>query len=290
MTYDPSYTRIGMPRPTPAVGRLMLVNAAVFVVNMVLGGRLSERPARGASGQWFCVSWERLWDGYGLGMYRLLTYQFTHSFSSPLHLLWNMIGLYCFGGIAEQRIGYRGTWKLYLAGGLVGALVHMGMYALMRGGDVAVVGASGSCYALFLYAVCAAPRLEVRFFFVSLQLIFLGVLFVGLALYDVFLEFTRGIGDGVSNAAHLGGAAFGALVWKRGWFRDRQGWTQQTSWLGGLRARWRNWRARRADAAAATDQQQIDRILDKVKEHGLPSLTAEERRVLERASRRARSR
>jgi membrane associated rhomboid family serine protease len=288
MTYDPSYTRIGLPRPTPAVGRLMLVNAAVFVVNMALGGRLSERPEIGAGGAWFCVSWERLWDGYGLGLYRLLTYQFTHSFSSPLHLLWNMIGLYFFGGIAEQRIGYRGTWKLYLAGGLAGALAHMAMYALMRGGDVSVVGASGSCYALFLYAVCAAPRMEVLFFFVRVQLILLGVLFVGLALYDLFLELTRGIGSGVSNGAHLGGAAFGALVWKLDWFRDRQAWTQQASWFGGLRARWRSWRARRADAAAAIDRQQIDRILDKVKEHGLPSLTPEERSVLERASRRAR--
>jgi membrane associated rhomboid family serine protease len=143
MTYDPSYTRMGLPRPTPAIGRLMLVNAAVFVVNMLLGGRLSERPEVGASGDWFCVSWARLWDVYGLGLYRLLTYQFTHSYSNPWHLILNMIGLWCFGRIAEERIGYRGTWKLYLLGGLAGAAVHMATCALIGGGDVMVVGAAG---------------------------------------------------------------------------------------------------------------------------------------------------
>src|SRR5262249_33851136 len=123
MTHDPSYSRLGLPRLTPAIARLMLLNAAVVVANMALLGRLSERPGIGASGQWFCVSWARLWDGYGLGLYRLLTYQFTHSFSDPWHFLWNMFGLYMFGDIAEQRLGYRGTWKVYIAGGLVGALV-----------------------------------------------------------------------------------------------------------------------------------------------------------------------
>src|SRR5262249_2140244 len=136
---------------------------------------------------------------------------------------------------------------------------------MLRGGDVPVVGASGACYALFLYAVCVAPRTEVILFIVRVQLIFLGVLFVGLALYDTFVEFARGVSGDVSNGAHLGGAAFGVLAWKLDWFRDRQAWSQQTSWSGRLRARWRSWRDRRADAAAATDRQQIDRILDKVK-------------------------
>jgi membrane associated rhomboid family serine protease len=201
-----------------------------------------------------------------------------------------MIGLWCFGSIAEERIGYRGTWKLYLLGGLAGAAVHMATCALIGGGDVMVVGASGSCYAVFLYAVCTAPRAEVILVIVRVQLLFLGVLFVGVALYSLIVELTHGVGNGVSNGAHLGGAAFGILAWKRGWFRDRQAWSQQTSWLGGLRARLRSWRNRRAAAADATDREQIDRILDKVKEHGLPSLTAAERSALERVSRRARGR
>lgn len=80
-----------------------------------------------------------------------------------------------------------GTIKLYLFGGLLGAAGHIAMYAL-RGSPVPVVGASGSCFALFLYAVCVAPRTEVIFFFVRVQLIFLGFLFCGLAFYSLFVE------------------------------------------------------------------------------------------------------
>lgn len=287
MSYDPNYTRIGFPRPTPAIGRLMAVNVVIFVLNMLLGGRLSGGP--GAE-PWFGVSRELLMEGYGLGVLRLVTYQFTHSFTDPMHLIWNLLGLWFFGRIAEERLGRLGTYKLYLAGGLAGALFHIVMYALLRGTDVPVVGASGACYALFLYAVCVAPRTEVILFFFPVQLIFLGVLFLGLALYSLMLELTHGLGGGVSDSAHLGGAAMGLCAWKLDWFRNRKPWQDEPGLLDGIRGRWQQKR-KEAEARDAQElQAELDRILAKVHQEGLTSLTAAERAVLDRASKRAKSR
>ena len=62
----------------------------------------------------------------------------------------------------------------------------------------------------------------------------------------------------------------------------------------GLLARMQGeWRARRAAArqqAAVDHELQLDAILAKVKAHGLPSLTAAERRFLEQASAGSRGR
>lgn len=287
MSYDPNYTRIGFPRPTPAIGRLMTINVVVFVLNLVLGGRLS---GGGGAGPWFGVSRELLFEGYGLGLLRLLTYQFTHSFTDPMHLIWNLLGLWFFGRIAEERLGRLGTYKLYLAGGLAGAVFHIGMYALLRGVDVPVVGASGACYALFLYAVCVAPRTEVILFFFPVQLIFLGVLFLGLALYSLVLELTHGMSGGVSDSAHLGGALLGLCAWKLDWFRNQKPWQEEPGLLDGVRAKWQRKRADAAARDAAALQVELDRILAKVHAEGLTSLTPAERAVLDQASKQAKAR
>ena len=287
MSYDPNYTRIGFPRPTPAIGRLMTINVVVFVLNLVLGGRLSGGAG---AGPWFGVSRELLFEGYGLGLLRLLTYQFTHSFTDPMHLIWNLLGLWFFGRIAEERLGRQGTYKLYLAGGLAGAVFHIGMYALLRGVDVPVVGASGACYALFLYAVCVAPRTEVILFFFPVQLIFLGILFLGLALYSLVLELTHGMSGGVSDSAHLGGALLGLCAWKLDWFRNQKPWQEEPGLLDGVRAKWQQKRADAAARDAAALQVELDRILAKVHAEGLTSLTPAERAVLDQASKQAKAR
>jgi Zn-dependent protease len=64
--------------------------------------------------------------------------------------------------------------------------------------------------------------------------------------------------------------------------------------LGGFLARWRARRSAAAEARserhAAAEQAELDRLLAKVSEHGLPSLSAGERRMLQRISERERER
>lgn len=280
--------RFQFPAMTPAIRQLLIVNAVVFVANAVLLGRLSD-PVQGG-GCWFACSWRGLFDGYGLGLLRLLTYQFTHAFTDPMHLLMNLLVLYFFGTMAEQRLGHRGTWRLYLAGGVAGAMLHLGIAALQGTPNVPVVGASGACYGFLLYAACMAPRSTVLLLVVPVPLWVLAALLVGLGLYGTFVEFATGFPGGVSHGAHLGGALVGFLAFRSGLFVDYVPYDDRPSLFGGLQQRWQERRAATKAQRAMEREMQLDAILAKVKAHGLPSLTRAERAFLERESASAKGR
>ena len=277
--------RFSLPLP-PATRALFVANVAVFVANMLLFGALSD-PRHGA---WFAFSWPGLLEGYGLGLLRVLTYQFTHSFIDVMHVLMNMLALWVFGPMAEDRLGKVGTIRLYLWAGLVGALGHLVVAALQGQASVPLVGASGPCYGLMVHAACVAPPPRLVFILVQMPLWGLASLLTGIGVYSMFVEFATGYGGGVSHSAHLGGAAMGFVAWRLGWFRDwrdiagleRAGFF--TRWLAAFR---RHRQQRQARAAAATEQQ-LDAILAKVKASGLGSLSPDERRFLERVSKHTR--
>lgn len=285
MSYDGP--RLHFPALTPAIRFLLLANCAVFLANAALVGQLSD-PGSGSGGFWFACSWSGLFEGWGLGLLRLVTYQFTHSFRDPMHLAMNMLVLYFFGTLAEQRLGARGVLRLYLAGGIAGALLHLTIAAVQGQADVPLVGASGACYAFLLYATCMAPRSTVFLLFVPVPLWGLAAFLVALGLYSTFVELATGFADRVSHGAHLGGAALGALAHRAGWFVDRRGGRGGVSWLGAWRARLRAVGEQRRQRAQAAQHLQLDTVLDKVKQQGITSLTAAERRFLERASERSR--
>lgn len=285
MSYDRA--GFGFPSLTPAVARLLLANAIVFVANMLLLGRLSD-PASGQGGFWFAFSWEKCWDGYGLGLIRLVTYQFTHSFDSPMHFLLNALTLYFFGTMAETRLGFRGVFRLYLLGGVAGALLHLAIVALQGNPNVNLVGASGSCYAFLLYATCMAPRAQVIFIIVPMQLWVLAALLVGLGVYGTFVEFATGFPGGVSHGAHLGGAALGYAAWRGGWFQDFVPFAYQRGLWTRLRVWWRGRREQRERQVREARSLQLDEILAKVKAQGMTSLTPAERAFLQKASEQAR--
>lgn len=289
MSYDAP--RFQLPTMTPAIKHLLIANFVVFVANMLAVGRLSA-PGDGGGGFWFAFSWSGLWDGFGLGLLRCLTYQFTHDFQDPMHLLMNMLVLYFFGTMAEARLGYRGTIRLYLFGGLAGAVLHLLLAALQGSADVPLVGASGACYGFLVYAACMAPRSYVILIVFPIQLWLLAAGLVFLGLYATYTELALGYVGGVAHGAHLGGAALGFVAYRRSWFidwadhagRDRPGW-----WHGLLQG-WQRKRAQQLHRKAEEQQLQLDEILAKVKEGGLGSLTAAERRFLERVSKQAKKR
>jgi membrane associated rhomboid family serine protease len=280
----PDGPRLHLPPLLPAVRFLLLANCAVFLANAVLLGRLSD-SVRDGGGGWFAVSSSGLIDGWGLGLVRLVTYQFTHSFRDPMHLAMNLLVLYFFGTLAEQRLGARGALRLYLAGGVAGALLHLGIAAVQGYADVPLVGASGACYAFLLYAACLAPRTTVFALFVPVPLWALAAFLVALGVYSTFVEFATGFVDQVSHGAHLGGAALGAVAQRANWFIDRHP-DRGADWLQGWRQRLQAARRRRGERTAAAEARQLDAILDKVKQQGLAALSAAERRFLERQSQR----
>lgn len=278
-----SYDGYSFPRWTPAVKQLLLANVAIFAVNALLFGRLSV-PNEAGGGAWLAFSWSAAWDGYGLGWVRLLTYQFTHSFTEPMHVLWNMLTLYLFGSMAEGRLGYRGVYKLYLLAGTAGAFLHLAIAAAQGRADVPLVGASGACYGLLLYAAAMAPHSSVVFLIVRLPLWVLAAILVFLGLYSTYVEFATGFPGGVAHGAHLGGALIGYLAYRQNWFVDHVPYEYQPKPWTRLRDAWRRRRQQAAADQARHHELQLDEILAKVKQSGLSSLTPAERKFLEKTS------
>ena len=264
----------------------MIVNAIVFGLNAILLGRLSAPATDGASGFWFAFSWDLGLEGFGLGFLRLVTYQFTHSFTDAWHFFGNMMVLYFMGTIAEARLGYRGTIKLYLIGGICGALLHLVLAAVQGYQNVPLVGASGACYSFLVYAACRYPNALV-FNFIPLWAL-AGVL-VFVAFYQTFIGLAGGFGGGVAHSAHLGGAVLGFFAFRQNLFVD---WGEHSGqarpgWIAGILQGFKQKRAQRDYEKAQAQQLQMDQILAKVKAEGLASLAPAERKFLEQASKHA---
>ncbi|HEU4419560.1 MAG TPA: rhomboid family intramembrane serine protease, partial [Planctomycetota bacterium] len=173
----------------------------------------------------------------------------------------------------------------YVWGGLCGALGHLGFASLQGNADVPLVGASGACYAFLLYATCMAPRSVVLLIFVPVPLWGLAAVLVGLGVYATFVELATDSPGGVSHAAHLGGAALGALAWRAAWFVDHAGVAGKPGFFAGILRRARAMQQGRRQRVQAARELQLDEILAKVKQHGLGSLSPHERHFLERMSR-----
>ena len=247
----------------------------MFVLNLIAGGELSFLLG---------LSRANVFDGYGLGLVRLITYQFTHSLE-PFHILMNMLVLYFFGTFAETQVGRRGLIRLYLMSGVVGGVLEM-LLGIVLGGaaSVPVVGASGSCYGILLYATMMAPRMRVIFIIFPIELRWLTAFLVGVGVYSILLSLRMPGGAGsVAHGAHLGGALWGFVA-----FRYLRSFYMTADYRQSpLLSRFRRWRAERARKSEAGRQAVLDQLLDKVHREGINALSGAERRFLERASRNA---
>ena len=274
-----AYSSFGNPfgfSLTPWVKRLILANAVVFVVTLAFSGLvpyLALVPTRLLTQPW-----------------SVLTYMFVHA--GFLHLLFNMLGLFFFGPPLEQRWGSREFLKFYLLAGAGGALLSLIFPHQM------IVGASGAVYGVMVAYAMFWPDNPIYFwgiFPIKAKWLVLGL--VALSAFNA----VSGGGSGVAHLAHFGGAAAAFLYLKSPWAPSPWGEVPAS------RKKPREWRVfsstgpepRRepqrspAKVAHLVEERrvldEVDRILDKISESGLASLTEEERRQLDDASRRFRS-
>jgi membrane associated rhomboid family serine protease len=281
-----------------ATGWLVLVNVVVFVLWQVFApsvhgaglGPLEPLLTVSADG---LLQHGRVWT--------LVTYAFSHT--GLFHLAFNMLFLHWLGRDLEVIYGRRNVVALYVVAGVVGGLAQVAWSIWRHEGDVPLLGASGSIMAIAVVATLFFPRREVRLWgIVPLPLWLLTALFVAIDLLGATREQTQGVISGTGYACHLGGAAFG-IVWQRldlrPFRRDGEG---SPGLLGRLQALAPVARAGAARAARPLDDvgldegaripgrvdaataARVDALLQKIHEHGLPSLTADERAFLDEAS------
>ncbi|MDR2873061.1 MAG: rhomboid family intramembrane serine protease [Xanthomonadaceae bacterium] len=138
---------------------------------------------------------------------RLLTYGFIHA--DFMHLLFNMITLYFFGGLIESvMIRLTGSIWTYPAFYLAAVAVSIlpSYFRNQKNPRYYSLGASGAVSAVLFAYVLLAPWSMILVFFIPVPAILFAVFYVG---YSIWMNH-RG-GDRINHSAHLSGAAFGIL-------------------------------------------------------------------------------
>lgn len=196
----------------PPVTRLLLIaNVAVFLLQYILGDLL--------------LIWFALWPfntppGIGAGFlpWQVITYGFLHG--GLLHIGFNMLALYMFGGEIERVFGARRFLVYYLGCVFAAALTQLAMSAFAGGPALPTVGASGGVFGLLLAYGLFFPRRTVMLLFPPIPMP--AWLFVTLyGLVELYLGVT-GTQAGVAHFAHLGGM-FGGYLLIRQWRRRPPG-------------------------------------------------------------------
>jgi len=251
----------GFPPLTYFVKYLLIINGVVFVMQMVAPGRLES---------WFAAT-GLTWI-LALQIWRLLTFQFLHG--GLIHLLFNMVCLYFFGTTLERTWGSKTFLTFYLISGAVGGLVYVtiSLFGFFQG---ILVGASGGI--LGIMAACAVlfPQMKVILFPIPIQIPIRVLIFFFTIIY--ILNVLRQGPNAGGDLCHLGGMAT-AFVWimSRPYF-----------------AKWKLKHLEGAYQRKLENQQQmqyeVDRILAKVHEQGIQSLTRKEKQILQDATEQKKS-
>ena len=251
------------------------------------------------------VSYSPTWGLTGFEFWRFITFQFLHA--NLTHLLFNMIGLFFFGSIVEQFLGKKRYLAFYLLCGIAGACMYLllnslGMvvkeltdkewvpFLLFDDKHTILVGASAGVFGVIMAAAFLMPEVKVLLFFViPMKLKTLAYGLVAVALLSVF--FSKQVANAGGEAAHIGGAVAGFFFVRKPHFLHGF-----FDFLGRVDPTSRSNKARKAGmvrsstSAAASRAKvsnvEIDRILEKIHDKGLQSLTEKEKKILREASRR----
>lgn len=208
-----------------------------------------------------------------------LTYMWVHF--SPLHLLFNMLWLYWFGLMLLDAADQRRLLRLYIGGGLCGALFYILSSLLTPGYAGNLAGSSAAVMSVMTAAALAMPERRVRLFLIG------DVKLKWIAAVTILLTLFGGGGGAPAVWAHVGGIAFGAgyhfyakKFRMRSIFR-RAGRARRNMANAGRPASVSNEDASRTQRTAQDDSHaRLDELLDKIRISGYASLTPEERREL----------
>lgn len=296
------WDRVEQPRSITIT--LIVITVAVFLADMITAGRDPAGRSVSTLARWLAVEPDTLVKPWM--WWQFLTYGFVHDTQGIRHILFNMFGLFIFGRMVERRIGGSEFLKFYLAAIIVGGIVGSATFwveGLLRGvppGQISevlasVVGASGGVIAVAILFACYYPHAELLLFFIlPVKAWLLAVFFVATDLFGALGLFGGAMPGGGNTAfeVHLAGAAFAGLYYFRRWNFHRLDFSRLSEWPQQMQQRSRRMKLKvhDPDKKLENESREADRILEKIHQHGESSLTAAERRTLERYSRRQRQR
>ncbi|MFJ8919602.1 rhomboid family intramembrane serine protease [Streptomyces sp. NPDC102415] len=205
----------------PVTYGLIALCCAVFLISPLSGFNPSYGTAdallaaqAGYFERWGVIPSE-LMDGSARAALTPLTALFVHG--SWLHLLGNMLFLYVFGAMAEERMGRTEFTFFYLLCGYFALVAYAVVHA---DSDQTLVGASGAISAVLGAFLCLFPRARVTslfpfLFFLPLRFPAWIVLVFWFVLQWLAAQ-SAGSGPGVAYLAHVAGFSAGFLyAWVR---------------------------------------------------------------------------
>lgn len=238
---------------------LMALLAVIFLLQLLFSGVT----------EWLALHLDQV--GNPLYWYQFLTYSLVHSDAGPMHLLMNCLMFFFFGRAIEADLGGRTPFLVFCGvSAVVASLCFVLVEALGHGlgsGGI-LLGASGMAYACLVAFGTLRPQAQVIFLIFPIRAWALVAILMGLAAFYSFSS----DGGGVAHMAHLGGGAYGFLFIK---YRFK---------AGLLLERFKRHQARAENERKVDRKKEVDRILEKISASGIGSLTKEERKFLESAS------
>ncbi|MCC8143487.1 MAG: rhomboid family intramembrane serine protease [Tannerellaceae bacterium] len=224
----------------------------------------------------------------------LITYMFTHF--GFLHLLFNMLWLYWFGGLFLNFFNERQLGGLYVLGGITGGLLFMLFYNIFPFFHPAssisfLMGASASVMAIVFAVSFYRKDVEINLLLIGrIKLIYLAVFTL---LIDILAITSENAGG---HIAHIGGALFGILFASQ-FARGKD----ITAFMNSILDRIANigkkkpkmkvtYHKRESDyeynSRKQTESAELDAILDKLRRSGYESLSSTEKKKLFDASKK----
>lgn len=304
-----------MRREIPPITKyLLLINCVAFIITFLVGGGTYSVSGQTETSYTLNQSLGlHFFLANDFHLFQLVTYMFMHG--GWAHIFFNMFALWMFGSIIEQSWGPKKYLIFYLVCGLGAGICQeiaqffeyymmglnqfgadfglLDMFSINFPNSGVTVGASGAIYGLLLAFGMTYP--DERLFIIPIPFPIKAKWYVLVLMVLDLLSAISTSSDGVAHLAHLGGMLFGFLMIKY-WRRNPYGSYGQS--FGGFKKPKNTWKRAKQQANTSGDwaqtttqsesdwdynarkqreQEEIDRILDKIRKSGYDSLTKEEK-------------
>ncbi|MCE5341786.1 MAG: rhomboid family intramembrane serine protease [Planctomycetaceae bacterium] len=266
--HQPDYEGSSMPRMqfrfpplTPVVKYLLIINVGIYLLSIIV------KPIGNFLYGWLEI--DSSTTASSLQLWRVIGYQFLHDPRSVGHIFMNMIGLYFLGPTLERFWHSKKFLIFYLACGAAGGLYYILLSNLGAIPKGELIGASGAILGMLAACAILFPHFVVILLVFPVPIRVASVLLICYYVINIFIVGQNAGGD----AAHLAGMATGAAyVYFGPKLKNRYKASLQDNWEKKFRA-------------YSELQKEVDRILEKVNQQGINSLTKKEKQILAEATR-----
>ena len=273
--------------------QLIYINVGIFVATALIN-ILLQLFNRSAAGIFELLALPASFTRFILQPWSLFTYMFIHA--GFMHILFNMLWLYWFGGLFLTFFSERQLGGLYLLGGIAGAVLFLVAYNIFPyfrtvAAYSYLMGASASVMAIVFAVSFYRKDLEIGLFLIGrIKLIYLALFTFVIDLLAITSTNAGG------HIAHIGGALFG--IWFAARIKEGKDLTAPMNrlldWVVNLGKRKPKMRVTykrpetdyEYNARKHRETVDLDAILDKLKRSGYESLSAEEKKKLFDASKK----